>query len=42
MCDAYEYDTNAYIISYEEMFEILLNNIHEGFIIDVSFNIIYY
>lgn len=37
MCDAYENDPNTYIISYEEMFDILLKNIHGGFIVDVSF-----
>lgn len=36
MCDAYENDPNAYIISYEEMFDVLLRNIHEIFTVDVS------
>lgn len=35
MCDAYENDENAYIINYEEMFAILLHNIHEVFTVDV-------
>lgn len=41
MCDAYENDPNSFIISYEEMFDILLKNIHEGFIVDVSFKFLY-
>jgi len=43
MCDAYENNPNTYIINYEEMFHIILNKIHEGFSIDVSFtSVLYY
>jgi len=37
MCDAYESNPNTYIINYEEMFDIILHKIHEGFTVDVSF-----
>lgn len=37
MCNAYEKNPNTYIISYGEMFNIILQNIHEGFIVDVGF-----
>lgn len=42
MCDAYENNPNPYIINYEEMFHIILNKIHEGFTIDVSFTSVFY
>lgn len=37
LCDVYEHNSNIYVINYEEMFNITLNNIHEGLLIDVSF-----
>lgn len=36
MCDAYEINRNPYTINYEEMFNIILQNIHKGFIVDVN------
>ncbi|XP_060874698.1 serine-protein kinase ATM isoform X2 [Metopolophium dirhodum] len=34
MCDVYENNPNTYIISYEEMFDIILYKIHEVFTVD--------
>jgi len=36
ICDVYENDSNAYVINYEEMFDIILNNIQEVFKVNVS------
>lgn len=36
MCDAYENNPNLYTINYEEMFDIILQNVHKGFIVDVN------
>lgn len=41
MCINYEKNPNTYIINYEDMFNIILQNLHEGFIVDVSFYILY-
>jgi len=37
MCDVYENNPNTYIISYEEMFDIILHKLQEGFTVDVIF-----
>jgi len=42
MCDVYENNPNTYIISYEEMFDIILHKIHEVFTVDVSFSLLDY
>jgi len=42
MCDVYENNPNTYIISYEEMFDIILHKIQEGFTVDVSFLLLDY
>jgi len=42
MCDVYENNPSIYIISYEEMFDIILHKIHEGFTVDVTFLLLYY
>ncbi|XP_050523942.1 serine-protein kinase ATM isoform X2 [Daktulosphaira vitifoliae] len=34
ICDVYEKNPNAYSISYKEMINIVLNNIHEGFTVN--------
>ncbi|XP_026809071.1 serine-protein kinase ATM isoform X1 [Rhopalosiphum maidis] len=34
MCDSYENNPNTYILNYEEMFDIILHKIHDGFTID--------
>lgn len=39
MCDAYENNPNTYTMSYLEMLNVLLQNIHKGFIVNV--NILY-
>lgn len=42
MCNVYENNPNTYIINYEEMFDIILLKIHEGFKVDVSFSLLDY
>lgn len=42
MCDVYQNNPNTYIISYEEMFDIILHKLQEGFKVDVIFLLLYY
>jgi len=42
ICDVYEKNPNTYIISYEEMFDIILHKLQEGFKVDVIFLLLDY
>lgn len=41
MCNNYEKNANLYTINYEDMLNIIIQNLHEGFIVDVSFYLLY-
>lgn len=41
MCNNYEENQNTYIINYEDMFNIIIQNLHKGFIVEVSFYFLY-